>query len=210
MEVVGFVDDASYQLQGGLWVDPETWRTVQESARPDIAVGPGVSQALVVVGEGDLAADQRATPVDDTTGSTETLTRDEAVFSLPGTRQQNNTFTVLIGVTLFVAGLVVVLFFVLIVIERTRMYATLKALGVSSARLLAVLVVQAVLVAAGAFVVGGLLTLALAAVIPENVPVQLELSRSLLGGALLVITAVLGSLLSLRRVNRIDPAEALS
>jgi len=66
-----------------------------------------------------------------------------------------------------------------------------------------------VAVAAGAFVVGGLLTAALALVVPASVPVQFEPARALFIAAAITVASVLGALVSLRRVVRVDPAAAL-
>lgn len=210
IEVRGWIDDSSYLLQGGLWVDAATWREVQTSSRPDAAVGAGVFQ--LVVAEVDDGADPAAVAraVDEATGVTDTLTKEEAVLSLPGTAEQNSTFTALIGMTLLVAGLVVALFFSLLVIERLRLYATLKALGVPNGRLLAGLMLQAAVVAAGACVLGGLVAAATLPLIPPAVPVQIEPSRALISAALVVVTAVLGTAVTFRRIARIEPASAIS
>lgn len=210
VEVLGFVSDTSYLLQGALWVEPGTWRTVQSESRPDAAVADGVFQVLVVqaddgVGAGDLAARiDRATG-----GATSSLTRDEAVLSLPGTREQTGVFNALIAVTLFVAGLVAALFFALVTLERAPLYATLKALGAPSSRLALGVVLQSVVVGLGAVVLGGAITLGLDRVIPDAIPVQLEPSRAVTSSALVLATAALGGLASLRRIVRIDPANAI-
>jgi putative ABC transport system permease protein len=211
VEVAGFVSDTSYLLQGTLWVEPETWRAIQTSARPDAAVGDGVFQALVVTADPDRDPADVAAAVDAATdGATTSLTRDEAILSLPGTRQQNSVFTALIGVSLFVAGLVAALFFALLTLERTTLYATLKAVGAPSHRLVSGVVLQAVFVAASAVVIGGALAVAVATVIPDQIPVQLEPSRVITSAALVVVTGALGGLVSLRRIVRIDPATAIS
>lgn len=208
LEVAGFVTDTSYLLQGALWVEPATWRAIQASARPDATVGDGVFQALVVRGAGDPEALTQA--IDEATaGATASLTRDEAVFSLPGTHQQNSTFTALIGVTLLVACLVSALFFALLTLERTTTYAILKAVGAPSMKLVLGVVLQAVVVAAGAVALGFLLTLGLDAVIPRGIPVRLERSRLVTSALLVVLTAAAGGLLSLCRIVRIDPATAI-
>lgn len=209
VEVAGFVADTSYLLQGALWVEPGTWRSIQRSSRPDAAVADGVFQVLAVRGAGD--PDGLARRIDRATdGRTATLTKDEAVLSLPGTREQTSVFTALIGVTLFVAGLVSALFFALLTLERTGLYATLKAIGAPTRRLVEGVVLQAVSVAVGAVVLGGAIALGLAAVIPDSIPLQLEPRRVAISTALVVVTAALGSLVSLRRVIRIDPATAIS
>jgi len=213
VEVAGFVDDTSYLLQGALWVEPGTWRAIQTSARPDAAVTEGVFQALVVQAdpEADLDARALAAAIDEATdGVTKSLTKAEAVLSLPGTRQQNSVFSALIWVAVFVVALVSALFFALVTLERTTLYATLKALGAPSSRLVFGVVVQAALVALGAVVLGGLLTMALGQVIPDTIPVQFEPSRVATSTALVVLASTVGGLLSLRRIIRIDPATAIS
>lgn len=208
LEVAGFVSDTSYLLQGALWVEPATWRAIQTSARPDATVRDGVFQVLAVRGDGDAGALARA--VDSATGGlTRSLTRDEAVLSLPGTRQQRSTFTALIGVTLLVAGLVSALFFALLTLERTATYAILKAIGAPSVQLVLGVVLQAVVVATGAVAVGLLLTLGLQTIIPSGIPVRLEPGRLVTSAVLVVITGAAGGLLSLRRIVRIDPATAI-
>jgi putative ABC transport system permease protein len=211
VEVVDFVSDTSYLLQGALWVEPGTWRTIQSESRPDAAVADGVFQVVLVVAEDGVEARELADRIDEATGgATSSLTRDEAVLSLPGIRQQNSVFTALIGVTLFVAGLVAALFFALVTLERTALYATLKALGAPSGRLALGVVLQSLVVALGAVVLGGAVTLALEQVIPDAVPVQVEPSRVVTSSVLVLVTAAVGALVSLRRIVRIDPATAIS
>jgi putative ABC transport system permease protein len=66
-----------------------------------------------------------------------------------------------------------------------------------------------VLIAIGAFVVGGLITLGLGAVIPAAIPLDLEVRRAVFTVLGLIITALIGSAISFRRVVRIDPATAV-
>lgn len=208
VSVRGFVDDTGYLLQGTLWVAPATWRTVQDASRPDASVAPGVFQALAVRGEGGAA--ELARRIDAATdGATSSLTREEAVYSLPGTRQQNSTFNGIIAATVVVAVLVLALFFVLLTLERTALYGTLKALGASTGQLFAGVVLQAVVVSAVALVIGIGIALALAGVVPADVPLQIEPARIGATVGLMMLAAVAGSAVSFRRVVRIDPASAI-
>ena len=93
IEVAGWVEDSGYLLQGSLWVEPDTWRQVQRESRPDAAVGDDVFQVLLVQAGPGVDAAELARRIDAATGgATKSLTRAEAVLSLPGTRQQNSTF----------------------------------------------------------------------------------------------------------------------
>ncbi len=203
--VIGFVDDTSYLLQGSLWVNLTTWREVQNQNRPDAAVAGDVVQALVVRGSGDLPAAIDAA----TGGATHTLSLDDAVLAIPGVEQQRATFNQIIYTTLFVVLAVVGLFFSLLTLERLGLYGVLKAIGASTKRLFAGVVLQAVLVAVLAFVIGSLLSIGAAAALPAEVPLQLTPARFLSTFIGLLVAAVLGSAISLRKVTKVDPASAI-
>lgn len=210
VEVVGWVEDVSYLLQGGLLVEPGTWREVQESARPDALLPEGTFQVVFVQPADGADAASVVDAVDEATGgTTSTLTVDEAISALPGVDAQRSTFSQIIYVTFLVAGLVVALFFALVTLERTAQYGVLKAVGASSSQIFVGLIVQAVVVTAGAFVLGSLLSLGIAQVTPPDVPLQLVPSRAVFVAVGMFVTAVLGGAVSLRRVVRIDPASAI-
>jgi putative ABC transport system permease protein len=209
LTVVDTVRDVAYAGQPTLWVPVATYRELLAAARPDSPLGEdGINALSVRLAEGaDPAAVARA--IDEATGSTETLTVADAIAAIPGVAEQDGTFTAIIGATLVVAGLVVALFFALLTLERAPLYAVLKALGATTRELATTVTLQATIVALSAAVLGGLLTVGLAAVVPDGVPVELRWPRALLAVTGLVVTAVVGSAASLRRLTRIDPAEAI-
>ena len=208
VRVRGWVHDTNYLLQGTLWVEPSTWRQVQNTSRPDAYVAAGTFEVLAV--SGTKPPRQLAGDIDAATdGATKTLTKSDAVLSSPGTREQKSTFAGIIGVAFLVVGLVVALFFVLLAIERIPLYGVLKAIGASTARLAAGVITQAVTVSVVAFVVGGVITLGLAALLPANVPLLLEPSRAASTFLGLLAAAILGGMVSLRRVARADPVTAI-
>jgi putative ABC transport system permease protein len=209
VKVAGFVDDVSYSGAGTLWASPATWRSVQNANRPASSVGPGVFQALVVRTDRDPAA--VADAIDATTdGATSTVTRADAADAIGGVKQQRSVFNQIIGVTLVIATVVVALFFALLTVERTALYGILKAIGARSQTLFGGVVAQAVIVAAIAAAIGGVLALVFDAVIPPGaIPYQLVPGRVVTSAVSLVLAAVAGSAFSLRRVLRIDPASAI-
>ena len=203
--IVGFVDDTRYLQQSSVWVNLPTWRAVQNANRPDAAVADDVVQALVVRGS---FTDPGAIDVA-TDGATSTLTIDDAVLALPGVKQQGDTFNQIIYSTLVVVLAVVGLFFSLLTIERIGLYGVLKAIGASTRRLFAGVLLQAVVVATLSFIAGAALALAAAAALPAGVPLTLTPGRFLFTYLGLLVASVLGSAVSLRRVTRVDPAAAI-
>lgn len=209
VEVVGWVEDTDYNQQRGVWVDAATWRSALNANIPDAAVADGTFQALVITPAAGIDPVTLAAAISSEVPEVSALTIDEAVAGLPGVSQQQSVFTSIIGTTFLVAGIVVALFFALLTIERLGLLGMLKAIGATTRTLAAGLTLQAVLIAAGALVVGSALTLLLAAVLPDTVPLTLEPGRFVFTAVGLVVTALVGSAISFRRILRIDPASAV-
>lgn len=208
VEVTTFVDDVT-QGAPTVWVPLVTWREVVATAAPAQALPEGVVSALVVEPAGDLDAAALASRLDAEVGGIDAATVTTAIDALPVVAQQAATFQGIIVVTFVVTLLVVALFFVLLTIERVRLYAVLKAVGARSRDLLAGVSVQAIVVAGGAVILGTLAAFLFALALPAELPVRLVPARlaQIAGGTLL--TALLGSLVTLRRITAVDPAEAI-
>lgn len=210
VEVIGFLDDSRYSGQGTLWGSLDTWRQVLGENRPGERVGEGVTQALVVQA-GDADPEALADEIDEATdGATSTVTVQGAIDALPGVAQQQQVFNQIIGVTVVIAVVVVALFFALITVERTALYGVLKAIGASSRHLFAGVLLQAFVVTAIAAAVGVAASLALDAAVPAGgIPFVAQPARLVSSVAYLLLAAVVGCALSLRRVLRVDPASAI-
>ncbi|MDQ5894685.1 MAG: hemin transport system permease protein [Actinomycetota bacterium] len=211
VKVIGFVNDTRYTGQSTLWASMETWRKVQNENRSDARVAPGVSQALVVQAASGANANDLAISVDRATNDqTSSLTEDEAISALPGVESQQRVFNQIIGLTVLIAIIVVALFFALITVERIGLYGVLKALGARSGSLFAGVLLQAVIVTLIASVIGAIAALAMAAVIPPgSIPFIATGSRIAGSAFFLLLAAVIGCAFSLRRVLKVDPAQAM-
>jgi putative ABC transport system permease protein len=190
MKVVGIVDDST-ALAG----QPNIFLTLQGAQQVGYAGQPIVSSVGVLgtptrVPDGFRAID-RAGAVDDLMRPMKA-----AVSALT-----------LIAVLLWaVAALIVGSVIYLSALERTRDFAVLKAVGVSTRSVLAGLCLQAVIVAVVAAVVGGLLSLVLVPMFPMHVDVPM--SAYLLLPVVGVAVGLLASAAGMRRAVTIDPALA--
>lgn len=205
--VSGIVDDLS-QGSPTVWLSTERWRGIVRSANPAALPPEGINQALVIAPTaGTVIADlaQRLGGLD----GIDVVTADEAIKALPVVQQQSSTFEGIIGVTFVVTLMVVALFFTLITLERVDLYAVLKALGARTSNLMAGISAQAVGVSLVALVLGFALSVAFVGLLPADLPVRLEPARLLQTAVGVLVSALVGSLFTLRRVLRIDPAEAI-
>lgn len=207
--VVGFLEQSETPSLGGLWASLDTWRAVLAESRPGSAMGEETVQGLVVVLEDEAAAADVAAAIDDA-NPTRTLTIDDAVLAIPGVEAQNSTFGQIIGVTLAIALVVVALFFALLTVERLSLYAVLKAMGAKTRTIFAGVVVQALAVTLIAAVIGVAMTIGAGQSIPAgSLPFAVEPARLAISVGFMALAAVVGSAFSLRRVAKIDPAEAI-
>jgi putative ABC transport system permease protein len=209
VEIVGWVADTAYNGSGGVWTNVTTWRTVVEANRPGLVLADGVSQSLVVRGDGDPAA--IVASIDSVLGDRAfALTVDDAAEAIPGVKEQRGTFNQILGVTVVIALVVIALFFALLTVERTGLYGVLKAIGARSRTIFAGLVAQAIVVTAVAAAIAGALVIVLDALIPPgSIPLAISPARIVLSVALMLAAAVAGSAFSLRRILHVDPAAAL-
>jgi putative ABC transport system permease protein len=229
VEVIGFTHDTNLFFQAGMVVAQDTWRqalgadvapVVTDPAgtpdAPDALAPPGApeapelpDQALFISVEPGADPLVVADAVDEATeGATNTITPAQAVASLPGMSQQSTTFGYIRAVTLGVALVVVGLFLSFVTLERTPLYAVLKALGMSSRQLFTGVVTQVLLITFTAALVALAATWGLTHV-PLELPTTLRPVRFVETLVALGVTSVVGSILSLRRVVRVDPASAI-
>lgn len=169
-----------------------------------------VSQALFVTLESGARPDEVAQAIDGATdGTTETFTKSGAEKAIPGVEEQQLIFMFIQVVTLSVALFVVGLFVMFLTLERTPFYAVLKAVGASSSQIFAGVIFQALLISGIAVGLGTAITWGLTH-IPLGLPTEMQLNRLLETLVILTAATILGSVLSLFRVARIDPAKAIS
>ena len=205
--IAAIVEDLS-QGSPTVWVSTNRWRELVEVSKPTALPPAGSNQALVIEPDQGWALADLAAELSRLEGIS-AVTPEEAIESLPVVQQQSTSFEGIIGMTYVVTLLVVALFFALITLERVGLYAVLKALGAGTKDLMAGISAQAVCVSLLALVLGFGLSVTFVGLLPSELPVRLEVSRLVQIAVGVVLTALIGSLFSLRRVLRIDPAEAI-
>lgn len=209
VEVIGFVEDSQFLLADTLWVPLTTWEALRFEVRPETIGLGSVVQAFPILVEDDAEVAEVAAAIDAAFGTTETVTTDDAILSLPGVEQQESTFTAIIGVSFLVVGVVIALFFALITLEKRGQFAILKAIGSSNPLLLGGVLVQALIATVAGYLLGFVLSRLLAFVLPAAVPVEFLPSTALTLFLATIVMGALGAVFSFRRIIRIDPASAL-
>ena len=190
LRIVGVVDDST-ALAG----QPNVFLTVDGAQQ----MGYGAQPIVTSVGI-------RGSPAQIPDGY-RTIDRAGAVADLMRPMTAAVSAITMIAVLLWVvAALIVGSVIYLSALERTRDFAVLKAVGVSTRSVLAGLCLQAVLVAVVAAILGGVVSLVLVPLFPMQVVVPT--SAFLLLPVVGVVIGLLASAAGMRRAVTIDPALA--
>jgi putative ABC transport system permease protein len=201
LPVVGFTFAGSYGHVPLAYVGIDEWREITYGSRHT----DRFSAVAMKLPDGAQTA-----PIERRTG-TELLTKSEAYVGSPGYSAEMSTMSLIRFFLLLISALVVGAFFTVLIVERRAQIGLLRAMGATGGYVMRdgvgqMLVVQ--LAATGLGCGAGLLVIL--ALEGGPVPVSLSLGGTLVAATLLIVAGLLGTLVSIRRVSRIEPATALS
>lgn len=199
LTVTGVVPDEYYSHAPAVWVDDAAWARIAHA--PEGAVGTVVALRGNLSGEAweDAA---RAT-------GTEAATTRESFAGLASYSSEQGSLLSMQGFLYGISALVTVSFLTVWTIQRTRDIAVLRALGAGARYLMRDAVGQAAVVLGAGALLGAAVGLGLGALARQAVLFQLAWPTILGPAAGIWALGLLGSLLAVRRVAKVDPLIAL-
>lgn len=130
----------------------------------------------------------------------------DAIASFQAEQQPLNLMIVFLFV---ISAIVLAAFFYVITIQKTSQFGILKAIGTKTSVLVMAILVQIMLITLIGVVISIGAMLLLNTVIPVSMPFYLNTNLMVLIAVLFLVVAFIGSLLSLVRVTKIDPLDAI-
>lgn len=206
IEIVGLAENARFSVQPGIFVSYGTFEEASRVKNPDaIAVLPSM---VLADPESGVSAATVADRITRQVDGVEALTRSDAVSSLPGVSAVKSSFNIIQGLAFIVVTLVVGIFFVILTVQKSAALTLLRAIGASSGELVRSLLVQVLIVMAGAIAVGAAIMFLASLASTQDFPISFDLGIVVTRGVALVVLALVASLAAIRRVLRIDPIAA--
>lgn len=203
--VTGFVKDNSYSHTPVVYINPLDWQAMKQGA---VQAGGSSGNAPYNVIALDITADQAA-QIADQQKSLEVITQKQAISSVPGYAAEQNSLLMMIVFLFVIAAVVLAVFFYVITIQKTSQFGILKAMGTKMSYLAWSVVGQVLLLSVTSLVLGILLTLGMNMGLPDTMPFELDGQTMLLTGLLFIGMSLLGSLISVARVAKVDALEAI-
>jgi putative ABC transport system permease protein len=206
IRIVGLASKSRFSVSPTIFVSYRTFEDASRVQNPDASVI--LPSIVAVTAEPDRDPAALADRITRQVPGVEALDRATAVDSLPGVSGVTTSFTIILTLAFVVVTLVVGIFFVILTVQKAGSLTLLRAIGADAGFLTRALLVQVVAVVLGGIVVGAALLAVAALASSPTFPISFELSTVLSRGAAVAVLAVLASLAAIRRVLRIDPAEA--
>lgn len=147
--------------------------------------------------------------IDQSLKGIETATKQEAINGIPGYTAENGTIMMMLAFLLTISAVVVSVFFYVITLQKSNQFGIMKAIGASNAFLGRSVVSQIFLLAATSIGLGIALTYGTAAIFPKEMPFALDPLLLITYAVALLAFSVLSSLISVRKITKIDPLQAI-
>ncbi|EMR06847.1 acidobacterial duplicated orphan permease [Bhargavaea cecembensis DSE10] len=208
LTITGFTDEARFNAAPVLYMNLDDFEKVRPGAaalaQQDEIAGQeeqsGMVNAIVVRGAqpGDVPEDL------------EYMESETFIENLPGYTEQNLTLTFMIYFLFAISAAVVAIFLYVLTVQKISMFGVMKAQGISSAYLSRSVIAQTFILAVIGVLIGFGLTVLTGQFLPAAVPVSFDYGMMAIYGAVLIVVAILGALVSVWTIVKIDPLEAIS
>lgn len=208
-KVTGFVKDSSYAVSPIVYASLSSFSNTDlmiaglKEKNPDAyamakAMMPEMIQAVAIRGE--LAK----LPV-----GLEAIDLKSFIWKLPGYGPQLLTFTFMIVFLIMISTLVIAVFMFILTLQKERMFGVMKAQGVPQTLISRSVIVQSFLLTLGGIIMALILTIVTAACLPNAVPFEIYPMLYIVIALAMLISSLLGSSASVRRIKKIDPLEVI-
>ena len=199
LPVLGFTYTGSYGHVDIAFTSLAVWQHLVYGDNAD-----GRFSAVAIRG-GDAATRTAA----DGAAGTVTETKAHAYAGSPGYAAETATMSLIRGFLLAISALIVGAFFTVWTIERTHQIGLMKALGASNAYVLRDSLGQLAVVLVAATAAGAGTAVLLGQLIGDGVPFSLQAGPVVTSSLILILLGLVGSLVAVRRVTRVDPIISL-
>lgn len=198
LKVIGITDGQQYRLLPTVVMPFELWQQVRPSG------SDGASAVLV---DGDAAA---IATIPDTVDGVMVASQPDLVSNLPGQTEQQGTLILIQVFLVVIAAGIIAAFFFIITLQKMPELGVMKAIGTKTIYLAKTLLLQVAILGAVGIVIGIALSCVTDLLINGAVPFALEWQGMALYGSTLLVVGMLGTLLSLVRIARVDPLDAIN
>lgn len=136
-------------------------------------------------------------------------TVEDTVKTIPGHAETQGSFTVMKTFLIVISVFVSSVFFYVITIQKLHQFGVLKAIGMKTSEIAKTILTQVVLLTLVGLAISICAFYGIVQVLPEEMPFVFSTELMILTGALFLVLNMFGAMLSVWKVTKIDPLEAM-
>ncbi|AUI71897.1 ABC transporter permease [Companilactobacillus alimentarius] len=137
------------------------------------------------------------------------ITNQTLIDNIPGYSAEQSSLYLMIGFLYLISLFVLAVFFYIINLQKISDFGTLKALGTKTSYLVGHVLTEMGLLSLGGILASFLVTYLIKLKMPASMPFSLNLTTLLGTGVLFLVIALISALLSLIKVVKVDPINAI-
>lgn len=192
-KIVGFTHNAKINISPIIYGTTTTWQNLR-------GMGSNFGGSAIV---------SKKNLIKNTDTSLKLYTVEEVINKLPGYSAQNSTFIFMIGFLMIISLIIIAVFLYIITIQKIGNYAVLRAQGSPAKLLVNATFSQSLLLTIIGLAISLILTAATALSIPASVPMAFNINFMTIVSIGLIFMAILGSLIPVRIVLKVDPVSVI-
>ena len=139
----------------------------------------------------------------------EVISKKQALKGVPGFKEEQGSLMMMITFLFFIGAVVLAVFFYVMTIQKINQFGVLKAIGSNIRYLSKNIIYQILTLTLISLFISISLTFGFSKIIPTTLPFVFDLKLVLGSSVLFLLVALVGSLLSLYRIIKIDAIEAI-
>lgn len=198
LSVIGITDGHQYRLAPTMMISLDRVAEIQPDLDDNV-------NAVAVRGDGDAI---EALP--DSIENIQVGTQSTIIGELPGYQEQNLTLSLIQVFLVVIAAGIIAAFFFILTLQKMSELGVMKAIGATTWVLAKALIIQSIILG----IIGVLIGIAAGCIVwylaEGVVPYQIRWEQMAMYGTILLTVAIVGTLLSLVRIARVDPLDAIN
>lgn len=204
LKVIGYTKGETFNHLPTIFGHVETWQSYAFAA-PGADNGLVDPVSMIALQGANIDGEQ----IQKNYNLIETFTKSEAIMGMPGYKEESGTIYMMLAFLFAISAVIIAVFFYVFILQKTQQFGVMKAIGASDRFIKNSIISQVFVLSLVSIIAGIILTYLTALVFPEGMPFSLDFKMVILYAVVLLIVSVLGSVISARRVSKIDPLTAI-
>lgn len=196
--ITGMTTNQNYSHTPVVYVTEEDW--LEMGGEEEM-----LASALVLPDIGE----ETASTLNSQLTNSEVVTIQDSLSGIPGYSAEQASLWMMVVFLFIISAFVIAAFFYVITIQKLTQFGILKAIGAKVSNLANAILVQAGIISIGSVALGIVATFLVSALLPAGMPFMLTFNLVASLAGIFIAVAILGSLLSLYKVKKVDALEAI-